>query len=63
VRPDPIPNNRVSVADTDGPITDADARRIEGWIGMDLLEMKARMGWVLPEQPISFSCLSLNMSR
>jgi hypothetical protein len=61
VRSDPIPHDQVPVTHADGPITDANPRRVKGRIGMDLLEVETRMGGVLPEQSIRLPNLSLNV--
>jgi hypothetical protein len=63
VRSDPIPHDRILIANADGPITDADPRRVERRICVDLLEMKARVGRVLSEETIRLPSLSLDMGR
>ncbi len=46
MRTNPEPDDGVSVQRADGSVADADAGRVDWWIGMDLLEPQA--GVALP---------------
>jgi len=63
MRADPIPYDFILHEKTDSPVPGCDSGGVDRHCGMDLLEVEARMAWVLPEQPIRLPCALLDGAR
>ena len=61
--PNPIPYDGVTVESADGAVTNADARGINRWIGIDLLESETGMAMIQNEEVICGIGLSLYLCR
>ena len=61
VRADPEPDDVIARDDAKGPISEADANRVNRVAGVNALEAQARMSGVLQKQPISETSLPFHM--
>jgi hypothetical protein len=62
MRTDPEPDPIFAAADGQGSILKRDAGGVNWSRGVDLLELKTRMGGILRENPEGFSCSVLDVS-
>ncbi len=61
--PHPEPHDVLAIANTERPVPQADARRKNGTMWVNLPELKARMEWIGPECSVRPSGPSLDMNR
>ncbi len=63
MRADPIPDYAFILSDSQSPIIQTDANRIDIGLTLDLLEMKPWVGRISPEYLVGTACILLHRSR
>ena len=60
---DPVPVDRVALAEANRAIAEADAHRVDRIRGLNLLEPKAWMVWIVAEEPVDTARLLFHVIR